>query len=436
MKSKHIYIGCKIPYEEVKNFIEPVEMTIPIPLIDFESIKGSNCQEFIKNFENLYKNLMQKMPVINSKMELYDLYRIGCISYTPHEEGYDFRFNPIDIYNNFFKYLGSNEKISFINLDKEDSMRFLKDEIKKTIEKLKKSIDNEYKLQALNELDSNKDYICKAYYFDLEDYLIKNNYILPKDVLFYLSYASLKLYEETKEGVYKIMPYEYYKEVSHMKTSDFPHMIRFDGQKKLWFNNFREDYERIITTKYFPMFNIYSLKSKQILCAWEILKPGCDDKEIKDFVEKVHNNSGKLNEIFRKLFEMKVNYFTNSGYKAMIKGCYGLDGYVGFAYDNDYITYDKFYNSERVPDERKTILSHPEAIYSIPSDSIRLTILDKQLLKDIMAKDHRIIKTNHTLSGSFMKKLDAIKNGPNVSTISFEKVIEEEKQKGKILILN
>ena len=55
--------------------------------------------------------------------------------------------------------------------------------------------------------------------------------------------------------------------------------------------------------------------------------------------------------------------------------------------------------------------------------------------KKLMKNDTRIIKTNHTVTGTFLNRLDKIKNGPNVSLESFDDVAEEQIKKGKMLIL-
>ena len=90
-------------------------------------------------------------------------------------------------------------------------------------------------------------------------------------------------------------------------------------------------------------------------------------------------------------------------------------------------------DDEDVPNKRRKVLSYPDAIYSVPSDRIIVTTYNKQQIKAIREQDYRIVKTNHTITGTFLSKIDGIIKGPNVSTKTFDEAVKEEK--GKILIL-
>ena len=46
MKSKHEFVNGIIPYDELKNFIEPITVTIPIPLWDIRQIGGIKREDF------------------------------------------------------------------------------------------------------------------------------------------------------------------------------------------------------------------------------------------------------------------------------------------------------------------------------------------------------------------------------------------------------
>ena len=87
----------------------------------------------------------------------------------------------------------------------------------------------------------NVDKIIDLYNVDINGY-IKDN-CEPKDVLFYLAYNSLCKYEETKNSIFTVFPYEYYHYVSHMKTSQYPHKIITSSGEIIWFNDFRENIE-------------------------------------------------------------------------------------------------------------------------------------------------------------------------------------------------
>ncbi len=433
MKSKHDYYNGIIPNSELNNFIDPVTMTIPVPLMDFPSISGNKYEEFYKRYKSLFETILSNFPTLNSKIDKRVIDIIGCISYTPHKDGYDFRFNPIDIYNNILKYMGYDESIPFINLDSDNGMDIFKEYVNKIVNKLKVDYPFDERNTILDELNDNKDLVCKLYDYPVKEDLKNNGYILAKDALLYLAFSSLLKYNTTHERVYKILPYEYYNYVSHMNNSYFPHKISVGFSGKLWFDDFRGLYEESIGKEFIPLFNECSLENNELICGWEILSSGKAKTVIKNFDNAIRRASGVNAVRNLKLYELKSNFFQRSGYKTIIKGKFGLNGYVGFVYPNDYLIYDKFYNTDDLPDDKKTILSHPEAIYSIPSDRIEVTAYDKQTLKKIKEQDERIIKNNHTINGSFVDKLDRIAHGPNVSTMSFEEVVE--RRDNKILFL-
>ena len=423
MKSKHTFINGIIPYQELKYFIEPITVTIPIPLMDLKSIGGIKKDELYSVYNHALGDILDKMPVLKERLK-ENLNHLAILSYTPHINGYDFRIHPINLINSILKVLGFNEIIPFFNLDDENERKVFKEYAKKNIEKLKK--DGIF-LEELEELSSRISYINLLYDIDVENNLKKNNFILAKDALLYLSYSSLLEYQKTGKKEYLRIPYEYYNYIGHMKTSSFPHKIRVGESRLLWFNDFMNHYEICPGKEYIPIFNQYNLENNTLLCGWEILGSGEKETTFKRVAEAIkRTRNTQNNERNLKMFQMKTNFFESSPYLAMIKGLYGLNGYLGFVYKNDYIVYDKFYNNEDVADDKKTILSHPEAIYNIPSDRITVTSYNKQKLKEIKEKDKRIIKVNHTFSGSFINKIEEIIKGPNVSTEPFSSVVEKE----------
>lgn len=431
MKSNHNFVNGIIPYSELKNFIEPITLTIPIPLIDLKSIGGNKKEEFYKKYKDILSNILKCMPKLNDSLKDY-INNIAILSYTPHKEGYDFRINPINFINSVLITLGTkNEKIPFFNLDDENSRKAFKEYAKRTINKVKEN--NLNRIEELEELSNNIDFIDSLYDTDIEKDIRVNNFILAKDALLYLSYSSLLEYSKTNKKEYLRIPYEYYNYVGHMKTSAFPHKIRVGYSNYLWFEDFNTYYECAAGKDYIPVFNEFSLENNTLLCGWEILKSGDKEETFKEASDAIKRSRNRQNdERNLKMFRMKTNFYQSSPFKTMIKGRFGLNGYIGFVYNNNYIVYDKFYNNDDLPSNKKTILSHPEAIYSIPSDLIVVTSYDKQKLAEIKKQDARIVKNNHTITGSFLTKIDSIIKGPDVSTKPFEEVVKED---NKLLIL-
>ena len=427
--AKHKY--GDIRYEELANFIEPINMNIDVPLADLSNFYGSHYSMYgdaIKYIMDIYDDLFSSMSITKNNIINRNTYRVTAITYNTHIDGYDFRINPITIFNRIFKSFGFNYEIPFINLDNEYGIPYLKDYVRSIMNDIRKNSTDITTLNIIRELTSNLDNICNAYNEDINTKIEKA--AVPKDILFYLSYRSLELYENTKDERYTLLPYEYYHNISHMQNSPYPHMINISKyDNKVWFTNYRYDYENIIGKDYIPNSYKYLLKKDEVLIAWDILKPGMVDREIRDTIEKHRANPNVDYAKYQRLFELKMKYYMNSPYRSNIIGKYGLLGYMGFSYDNDYLVFDKFHNSETMNPTKKTILTHGEAIYALPADRFNLVKGTKQGIIKEKNADDRIKKINHTTNESFIGRLDNVIYGPNLSTKSFDEVLEEEKKK-------
>lgn len=425
MKSKHIYRNMEIPYEELKYFVEPQKVNMLITYKDLPNILDKNMDNngVINYIANVFIDLLNHMP----NLKQYERHSIACITYNSHLTGYDFRFNPIDIVNMIYRCLELDYRIPFINLDTDMGMDYLKEYIKSYNKDIRRQKPNIEILSIINELDYNVDRICSLYNDNLEAKI--KNHILPKDALFYIAYKYLRVYEITKDPKYFVIPAEYYTYVSHMQTSYYPHKILFKGSR-IWFEDFRKKYNEIEEPPSKEEFDEFILPEEEILIAYDILKPGMVEREIRDVVHRAQANPDYKK--YQKLFEMKMNFYMNSNYVKYIKGLYGLLGYVGFSYNNEYLVFDKFHNSETKDDTKRTILTHGEAIYALPSDRFSILSKDKQQVNEARKTDDRIKKMNHTINGSFLNRLDNVVNGDNVSTTTLEE--ELKKQQGKILI--
>ena len=432
-KSKHNFYNSfmDIPVGELSNFINPINMSLYIYPNDLSRIFKStvDLNTFINNYFNKLFDLIPSMPEGN-KSQFISKY--ASITYTPHTSGYDFRFSPIDFINNLFSYMYLNYKIPFVNLDNGYGMNYLKDYIKAYIDDFLRDesqiqvVSYEIKKDILLELKDNINKIVDMYYTNLDNMV--NNNVIPKDMLLYLANISLKRYEEEQDNRYLVLPYEYYHYVSHMNTSTFPHKINVKG-KRTWFDDFRSEYESNIDPNIYIDDTNYILNDHEVLLAWDILKPGMLERQIRDAHEYIRSNPNVDYEKYRKLFEVKMNYYMNSPYVKYIQGKYGLLGYVGFSYMNEYLLFDKFHNSDTIDPNDRTMLTHAEAIYALPSDRFNVLRGSKQGIIRAKERDQRIKKINHTPNYSFLGKLDDIITGPNVSSTTFDKVIEQEKKR-------
>ena len=154
-----------------------------------------------------------------------------------------------------------------------------------------------------------------------------------------------------------------------------------------------------------------------------MIQPG--SKQVEEYFKDAFDRGRAASNVDRKkweeLFYIKVNYYENSPKTAVLLGMYGIQGYVGFAYHNEYLLFDKFYNN----DKTKSILTHNEAIYGLPSDRFGLLCQTKQDILKERELDDRIKRVNHTKY--FTNRLDEIIRSENVSTSTLEEEIKKEK---------
>ena len=422
-KSEHIYYDKYIPFEELNNFVEPLKMNINIPMDEFHSFIQNRIWEIEleQYLKKIYRDLLSTMPEIR---RVVDVDKIVSMTYNTHTSGYDFRINPIDVINNILKELEINYSVEFIDLDGPFGIEYLKERFKEASKRLKKTyVDKEKEIDCIKD---NLNNICNLYNIKLDDKLEKM--CIPKTLLYYLAYKALKMYIETDNETYLIYAREYYYNVSHMKTSQYPHTIKIKNLN-LWYESFIKEYEQVKENAGTFILKEHQL-SEGIQCAGvEILRPGKIDREFRDVLARAKANPTiDDHEKWEELFRMKINYYMSSGYKKCISGIYGLTGYTGFSYRNDYIIFDKFYNDDKTNLGIKNLLTHEEAIYTFPADRFVLVKETKQTINKEKQKDHRIVKINHTINGSFRSKLGDIIYGRNLSNKTTDEAIEEAKK--------
>ena len=436
-KSKHDYNGCEISYSELGNFIEPIKCNINIPFTDLEHLLTNGCRKEVTDaLYDIHLNMIMCMPTLVKRLEEFnytELDLLTSITYNSHTNGYDFRINPIDFVNTLYSFLRLDYRIPFINLDNEFGPEYFKDYVRSYTNDAKRVIanTNPRALAILEELNRNMDTIIGFYYVNINRYIKKS--VIPKDILLYIAWKSLLAFRSTGDYSYSVIPYEYFNYVSDMSNTPYPHKVQINFQRR-WFDDFRGYYKIYLKEDYVPNVDDYKLVDNEILVAWDILKPGMIERELRDTYQRQRASANVNYEKYKELFERKLNYYLKSPYLKYIAGKYGLLGYVGFSYPNEYLIFDKFHNSETKNENKKTILTHGEAIYALPSDRFSVVCQNKQKVIAEKEIDPRIKKLNHTPNYSFIGKLDDIITGPNVSTSTFDQ--EVEKQMKRVLINN
>ena len=341
-KSKHVYFNNEIPYSEIASFIQPVKANICIHACDFDNLAKGNSKIIYDNIMHIYQ-VMLKDVNFDRLYQKKSLYSIINITYNAHSNGYDFRINPIDVVNSIYNYLGLESNIPYINLDSPHGIEYFKDYVRSYTTSIERTCESKAKIMIAKEVYASINTIIRYYQVDINE--LMQSVVIPKDVIFYIAYRNLRLYKQTNDKKYLIYPYEYYVNVSHMRTSAYPHKISINGSS-LWFGDFRKEFEslNVVEINDAP----YLVTDNEILIGFDILKPGAAEQIMREAVQRNRAISNVDYEKYQKLFEVKMNYYMNSPYSKLISGAYGLSGYMGFSYSNEYLIFDKFHNSETI----------------------------------------------------------------------------------------
>lgn len=418
MKSKHIFSNWNISFDELKHFIDPIKLEIPI------------CPNILNNTNNSFYNVVTSMNEVILDEILDDgllKNKLICkygISYIPCKDEYKLGYSPINLINTILNILNVDKEISFYNLDDEDELNIAINEAKEIIQSLNSSYNLDCILNNMNK-------IFELRTIDIEEYIINNSNIQAKDLLFYVACYSLTKLQLTRNSIYSIIPKEYYDYVSNEKCinkSPYPHRVKvLNGS--MWIDSFNYQYIPLTLEKeLFNYKNEYNLGVKNFYADW-IIFPN-DHNVYEKTGNHITRQIREIDDKYYELFKEKINFFEHSPYKYQLVGQHGLKGYYAFVYDNDYILSDKFYNTE----SKKSILTHSEAAYALPADSYEVTKLTKTEMIEASHLDNRIKRIYHT--NNYLDKFNEVINYPNISRISFDEIYAREKQKQKLLKLS
>ena len=262
------------------------------------------------------------------------------------------------------------------------------------------------------------------YHYDINK--LAEKCTIPKNLIFYIAYRNLLSYKETNEKKYLKYPQEYYTYIWGNNAYYWPCHINISGYgDNLHWESFKKDYMHI-TTK------LEDVIKPDIVLPFKLLKPGHVERVLKDTYQRCLASYDQDKAKYYELLRNKIAYFSHTPSIHVIAGEPGYAGYLGFVYENDYLVFEKFYNTTKNPNILNP-LTHEEAIYSYPADCLDLFGKDKQYILNEMKTDWRIRRVFHTSDNAFMTKVDEIIALPNHSLTSFDEEIENYKE--KILVL-
>ena len=128
----------------------------------------------------------------------------------------------------------------------------------------------------------------------------------------------------------------------------------------------------------------------------------------------------------------KIKYYKglNARCQGVIDGLKGDTDYIGFVLDNNYVVFDKFYETSK--DGTKVNPAYGNRVYIATLDVLEACNYDKSKIRDYIDKNHdyKALKYNHTWNESYQFKVDRVLRFHDVSTIKFKelKLKNEKKQ--------
>ncbi len=416
----------QLTYEELTNFIEPLKITIDIPLYKGCKIVNDDClKELFKIKLEVINNILPNI----SDTQKRDIAYNWNITYIPHKDGYTIGLSPISLINTIYKKLSLNNTVSFYNLDEDSDKEIFKNAILNYLNKVSTTYNKNYLLKpVLEDLKNNMDKLFAIKDIDLKPLLDKT--MSYKNCLFYLVLSSMKELEKTAKTKYSILPKKYYEEVVIPDSLQWPRYLYID--KKIYsLQDFVDEYQFLLNNS--PnLFNTSAIDKLGVNIyrgSFELLPSG---NITRNTIQKIQKESNIDYDKYKKLYENKINYYFHTNFKSILMGTYGLKGYYGFAYNNDTIVADKLFNSPLT----KSILTHDEAIYTLPSDRLEVIALDKQSIKVEKSKDIRINKYNHDPKYNWINKINKIIESNSNSLCTFEEKIKELEEQGLVLRQN
>ena len=410
-------INWLVEKNDVKNFIKPIEIEIPIDkgqyryIFNNNKIRNMSADKYFKYLENeminrLYtgNNYDKYKRVLNSKISL---------SYKPNfkENNWSIGYSPIQIINAIYETLNIDEKINFFDYNNKSlsirtknliMVRLIEEQLKAVKEK-----NQDDKVAFINDSINAIDRIFLFDNYDIETRL--DDCVIYKNLLYYLSVKSLDILDETDDIYYAFIPKQYYKEVSTKKTAKYPNQLFMDNNRVYSFNynEFNDRFEN-------AMFR-YPCIFEEVLGIDEI---SVMDK--KDYTKNSVELSRMLKEkiqFYKDLLALKDKN-NNNIVVSPIKGKNDLYGYYGFVLNNDYIVLDKFYSMSKKYDKIKPACD--EAIYSMPLDLfVELSGSKKKMMKYI--KDHpkgNVKRNYHTKKCTYKDRIIKVSQKENVSSMN------------------
>lgn len=439
--------------------IDACDINIPINRDNYEDIFTKACHDVefrdrIILYENRLKNIFDTAN--NKKNGLGK--RIASkitLSFQPDLKNNRFfiGYSIPSIINNIFREMNIKTDYRDINFnDKEDVIKFKKhieDELYFQLEvesiysdsktsnrykNLEKFKDNySYIIDVLNNVNQ---YLNRIIYYQIgeEQFLrenhrrlkenIKNPAVIWKNLLLYVAVNSLHQFYETGDINYYRLAKTYYTYISEPNKAEYPKDITING-KRYNYSTFNTEFEYIRDLS-FPKLDI-KLQIEDLPQVVTFAYPG----KIEPQIDQIHPNNKTKNVsqdqyleeqkrygiLDRKLkFYPKLRSVTLGTIKVIEKD----KDYFGYVLNNNYIIFEKFYETGKNKGTMKPCKEN--AIYVVTIDTAIKCDFDLKKMKEYIAKTKNKKlgqRLYHTNKNSYQEKLMEVATYPNISSVSY-----------------
>ena len=436
-------INWKVEENDVKEFIKPINIEIPIDKGQYdyifdkkETIKNISASEYFRFLEKemlnkLFpgKNYDRYKRILNSKISL---------SYIPNfkDNNWVIGYSPVKIFNDIFETLNIDYRLDYIDYSNKSKVTRVKNLILVRLveERLKSEKDkNIERFNFINDCIAAINNIFLFNGYDIETRM--KSAVIYKNLLYYLSVKSLDILDETDNELYSYIPRQYYNEVTTSeKKSEHPKQLfmRVNEVYDYNYNMYNIRFERVMH-RYPKVFEeVLGIDEISVMERLDILKNDIfiSDIEMNYSNYKKKRSYTKTDEELSSMLKDKIEFYKKllsltdeNGDKVVVspvKGKNDLYGYYGFVLNNNYIVLDKFYNLCKRDDTMKPAAD--EAIYSMPLDLFVNFKGSKSKIMEYIKKNPKSnVKRNyHTKKHSYREKILKITKKENVSTMNSE----------------
>lgn len=369
------------------------------------------------------------------------------LSYKIKDNFYHIGYNYKDIFNNILTKLNLNEVVTVNEINNIDDYNKIVSEIKNEIrvqeqakehDKKESSIligelyDNiqsliknmilieaEINYYANNQIEEEK--VLRENHKSLNN--IRNKNISWKNLMYYTACKALNKFIVTDDIRYYRYAKNYYINVSSNNDCELPKSIFVDWNSFDCYGNlYNKKFISVQKEKFSPLLVKLNVEDKETVTRRKVLKNGKGMQVTISDEPKAYKklDPSKVEEILQR----KIKFY--SGLSGKVQGIIdGLDkdtDYIGYVLENNYVIFDKFYETSK--DGTKIIPAYGNRVYIATLDALDKCDYDRSKLRKykMANRDYKVAYYNHTDSDSYQERIKEVLDYHDISTVKFKEL--------------